>query len=330
MAEYISMKQVPGGIVTATDDRILYDYLVNSGIVYGCEISYLGNNMIHINAGYGIIKGGLFEIEDHTEYVDYAESGAVNGQIYIHFDAAADDKIKIVKETSANPHQMIQNEDANFENGIYEIQLCTFRATTTALTLVQQTFVKSVMPIDVLDTLEAIEANTEANKAAGALALKAVNNKVPFRLGKTADGEYGYYKDGADSVTPFSNTIGTLLWKNASPNAGFNGQTVNTPNISQYKSIKIVYKGLTNSTGEFAKLTVIIPNNLIYPQSQGSMSYMTNVDSGDYIWFRNFSIVSGDKVKFQNAVKYRDPNTAANQYCIPLGVYGLNMEIKNA
>lgn len=178
MAEHISMKQVPGGIVTATDDRILYDYLVNSGIVYGCEISYLGNNMIHINAGYGIIKGGLFEIEDHTEYVDYAESGAVNGQIYIHFDAAADDKIKIVKETSANPHQMIQNEDANFENGIYEIQLCTFRATTTALTLVRQTFVKSVMPIDVLDTLEAIEANTEANKAAGALALKALKNKV--------------------------------------------------------------------------------------------------------------------------------------------------------
>jgi len=178
MADYISMKQVPGGTVAAVDDRILYDYAINSGIIYGCEISYLGNNMIHINAGYGIIKGGLFEMEDHTEYVPYAEVTSTTGQIYLRFDAAAEDKLIIVKETSATLHPMTQDEDANYDNGVYEIQLCTYVATTTALANVQQTFVKSTIPIDVLNSLEEIMANTDTDKAAGALAVKELNNNL--------------------------------------------------------------------------------------------------------------------------------------------------------
>lgn len=188
MADYISMKQVPGGTVTAVDDRILYDYAINSGIIYGCEISYTGNNMIHINSGYGIIKGGLFEIEDHTEYVDYSESSTgTSGQIYIKFDAAAEDKIKIIKETTNSLHPMTQDENANYDNGVYEIQLCTFRATTTGLTNVQQTFVQATMPVDVLDSIEAIMANTASGKAAGALAIKELKNSFSSFKGEMVE-----------------------------------------------------------------------------------------------------------------------------------------------
>ncbi|MBR3321951.1 MAG: hypothetical protein IKG04_08635, partial [Exiguobacterium sp.] len=126
MADYITMKQVPGGVVTAKDDRIVYDAnMADSGIIYGCEITYAGNNMIHIGAGYGIIKGGMFEMEDHTEYVDLAENEPTTGQIYLHLDLSADDKLTIVKETTNSLHPMVQNANANFTNGIYELQLCT-------------------------------------------------------------------------------------------------------------------------------------------------------------------------------------------------------------
>ncbi len=222
MADYISMKQVPGGTVTATDDRILYDYALSSGIIYGCGISYLGNNMIHINAGYGIIKGGLFEMQDHTEYVDYSSSGTVNGQIYLHFDASADDKLTIVKQTAASLKPMVQNANANYDGGIYEIQLCTFKATTTNLNTVQQTFKYSTVPIDVLDTLEAVIANTTNGKAAGAKAVKElntiVNNALSTKVTGFKSGNYAAVtglaydstnkklglKVGADTIIPFS------------------------------------------------------------------------------------------------------------------------------
>lgn len=144
MAQYITMKQVPGGTVTAVDDRIVYDMNLTSGRIYGCEVSYQGNNMIHINAGYGVIKGGLFEMEDHTEYVEYAEDEPTTGQIYLKFDAAATDKLIIVCETANELHPMEQNEDANFEDGVYEIQVCTFTATTTALEDVTETWVDAM------------------------------------------------------------------------------------------------------------------------------------------------------------------------------------------
>jgi len=206
MADYISMKQVPGGTVTATDDRILYDYALSSGIIYGCEISYLGNNMIHINGGYGIIKGGLFEMEDHTEYVNFAESVNTPGQIYLHLDLAADDKLTIVKETSAAQHVLVQNDNANFENGVYEIQLCTFTATTTALENVTQTFPMAAGAIDFLDTLPEIMANTNSGKVPDALAIKTLNtNLTNINLYVGDDGMLHWVdKDGADSALPFS------------------------------------------------------------------------------------------------------------------------------
>ena len=210
MAQNITMKQVPNGTVTAKDDRIVYDAnLADSGIIYGCDIAYIGNNMIHINAGYGIIKGGLFEIEDHTEYVEFAESGTLHGQIYLHLDLSADDKLTIVKETAASLHPMTQNANANFENGIYEMQLCTFEATATTLQNVTQTF--TVVSAGVLDSLSEIAANTTGGLKAGALAVKELNNNLgnlSTQLGtfqfRNNGGNAEYRKSGADTWHPFS------------------------------------------------------------------------------------------------------------------------------
>ena len=216
MADYITMKQVPGGTVTAKDDRIVYDAnMADSGIIYGCGITYAGNNMIHINAGFGIIKGGMFEMEDHTEYVDLAENEPTNGQIYLHLDLSADDKLTIVKETTNSLHPMVQNANANFTNGIYEMQLCTFTATTTALEDVTQTF--AVIQNQVLDTLAEIMANTTGGLKAGALALKEANgnliaNGQQFYFDEH-DGQYGWNESstrGADTFHPFKSIFHTF------------------------------------------------------------------------------------------------------------------------
>lgn len=44
---------------------------------------------------------------------------------------------------------------------------------------------------------------TSDNIAASIKVVNGIDNKVPFKFGVDADGNYGYYKAGADTVTPF-------------------------------------------------------------------------------------------------------------------------------
>ena len=59
------------------------------------------------------------------------------------------------------------------------------------------------MTVDLIATLDEVRQNEESGMAADALAVKELAQYVPFRLGVDANGNYGYYKDGADTVTPF-------------------------------------------------------------------------------------------------------------------------------
>lgn len=140
MSDYISIKQYDEMNVTAKDDRIMYDVSHTSGIVKGCEISYSGGNTIHIGAGYGIVKGALFEIYEHDETIQLTESGTKLGQIYVHFDLSSATPIDIIVEVATTLSTLEHDEDANFINGQYDIQLCTFTVGTTTLSNVTTTY----------------------------------------------------------------------------------------------------------------------------------------------------------------------------------------------
>lgn len=53
------------------------------------------------------------------------------------------------------------------------------------------------------ETLDEIRSTEAPGSLADAMAVKELAEQVPFRLGVDAAGNYGYYKDGADTVTPF-------------------------------------------------------------------------------------------------------------------------------
>ena len=140
MSDYISIKQYDEMNVTAKDDRIMYDVSHSCGIVKGCEITYSGGNTIHIGAGYGIVKGALFEIYEHDEIVQLTEAGTKLGQIYVHFDLSSETPIDIIVEVADSLSVLTQDEDANFTNGQYDIQMCTFTVGTTTLTNLVSTY----------------------------------------------------------------------------------------------------------------------------------------------------------------------------------------------
>ena len=63
--------------------------------------------------------------------------------------------------------------------------------------------------VDVLDTREEIEANTQSGKSAGALAVKEMVGAINSNFAYDANGIYGYRRkvDGADTVIPFKKSI---------------------------------------------------------------------------------------------------------------------------
>ena len=77
----------------------------------------------------------------------------------------------------------------------------------------------------VLGTMEEIDANTDAGKVAGALAVKELLSDLSgLSFGQDAEGNWGYIPSGADAVIPFSSqVIGQAIWGNI--NAANKGYT---------------------------------------------------------------------------------------------------------
>lgn len=173
MGDFIVLKQNSGEVITAKDDRILYDLSHTSGVINGCMCVGEGV-LIRVMAGYGVIKGALFEIKEH--YVGVPQgvyTSAQKGQLILKVDYSKEDPVSIVCDVGTERRALVQDENCNFNGGIYEIRLCQFEVSTRG---------------------EAVNVFSTSQKA--------------LRFGITEDGQYGYYKAGADSVTPFKSGSG--------------------------------------------------------------------------------------------------------------------------
>ena len=153
MADNISLKTWAGELNTPLHDAVVRDTLTQmNGIYKGCEVSYVSGNSLHVAAGYGMIKGRLFEIYDTDIAVSMPASGAYIGRLYVHMDLSnTDEPITIMAYTGSTLPDLEEDENVNFDNGRYDLELCTFTATTNAITNLTTTF-KSVKGV-ILKTL---------------------------------------------------------------------------------------------------------------------------------------------------------------------------------
>lgn len=164
MADNIVLKTWLGQMITATHDAIIQDTLMQmSGLLNGCTITYSSGNVIHMAAGYGMIKGRLFEVYDTDLQVSLPASGTLPGRIYLHMDLSAlDEPIEIRTYVGSSLPELEQDEDCNFDNGIYEIELATFTAGTVAITdiVVTAPNIEGVLD-DLVDDVEALQTGKE-------------------------------------------------------------------------------------------------------------------------------------------------------------------------
>lgn len=127
--------------VTPTNDAIIYEKAVDqNGIFYGCNVTVTSNN-VNITGGYGIVCGREFVINSESIAVTLAPSGTLDGRLYVRLDLAdADAPIQLLTATGNTLPPLVQDDDVNYTNGTYEMELATFTVGVSALSDVVETF----------------------------------------------------------------------------------------------------------------------------------------------------------------------------------------------
>ena len=133
-------------LVTPLNDALIYEKAVpNNGIFYGYDFAISGNTVISMEGGTGLLYGREFESGGDDIEIQLSSSGVLKGRLYLHMDLAnISEPIQILSQVETTLPALIDNPNVNRENGVTELELCTFDVGTTEIT----NLVKTVPTID--------------------------------------------------------------------------------------------------------------------------------------------------------------------------------------
>lgn len=124
---------------TAQHDAMTYDAAIGqSGILYGCEITATGNTLT-VGGGFGIIKGRVFQIEEESITVQLEPSGTASKMLVLTLDLSNFSE-PLALSVQDSSYELTQDNDANFDTGIYQIRMATFTVTSVEITNVYMTY----------------------------------------------------------------------------------------------------------------------------------------------------------------------------------------------
>ena len=132
----IKMNTYAGGQMTAGNDAILHDRsIAQTGILHGCGITFMGANQVHIEKGYMLIKGRYCTVtEDTIQVAMSATEDEIPGRLYVRADLTdSQEPVKILSVASNPLPELTQNENFNYENGVWEMELATYTAGMTSI-----------------------------------------------------------------------------------------------------------------------------------------------------------------------------------------------------
>lgn len=141
MATNIELVTYAGKTVTPLDDALIYENAVTNGIIDGCECTLSGGNTIHMEGGHGIICGRKFTVYESDTNIPLSSGGTLNGRMKVHLDLSdTGEPIQFIVESASSLPALVQQDDVNVNNGIYEFVMCTFSVSETAVTNFTQVF----------------------------------------------------------------------------------------------------------------------------------------------------------------------------------------------
>lgn len=131
----ISLVTFAGSTVTSQDDALIYESaLLGSGLIYGGTVTIKNANTLHVAAAHGAICGRKFTIDETDIAVSLTASGSLDGRLYIHMDLSdTDEPISLLVETAETLTPVVQDQNVNIINGVYEINMAIFTVDTSTL-----------------------------------------------------------------------------------------------------------------------------------------------------------------------------------------------------
>lgn len=265
----IKMNTYAGGQITAGNDAILHDRAIaNTGILHGCNITFMGANQIHIEKGYLLIKGRYCTVTEDTIQVAMSNSETeLPGRLYVRADLAdAQEPVKILSVAAEQLPELTQDENFNYDNGVWEMELATYTAGMTAIK-------------DLTVTCEEVPEGASKKETAALLGkMDELTENITFPDGSgfypdVQDGVRGYNTDpgrGADTFVPFKKS--PILIGSRSGNG-----TINCTSINGYEKLSAndflisITKYNTSVTGggnmPSGKSFSVIPNKSYNPST---------------------------------------------------------------
>lgn len=285
-----------GETVTPVDDALVYQTAISdSGIIYGATVTLSGTNTLHVAAGYGIASGRFFEIFDADIIVPLSSSGTLNGQLYVHMDLSSSlSPIDILYETASTLTPMQQDSNVNITNGIYEIQLATFKISTT--TISGLTYTAPIVSGTGAGLIGEAENSNRASKAYAVGDLMIWGNKLwkvrtaiarnatittskliatnviteigtintnlgGFSFGYTTDNKPGFLAPGADAVVPFSGVTVFDTLTNVKLNINQTVTLADNVNLGDYRFLALYI--VTQNQHPYCVCTISIANAML-------------------------------------------------------------------
>ena len=135
MADEVKLITFAGETVSPLYDGLMQElYTGGGGIITGAVVTIKDASTLHITGGYGALCGREFEIFASDIPVTLSSSGTLKGRLYLHMDLAQSGApIELLVEVAASLTPVVQDNDVNTTNGVYEVNLATFDVGTSAI-----------------------------------------------------------------------------------------------------------------------------------------------------------------------------------------------------
>lgn len=134
----VTLHTIDGGTVNAINDALLYDFIIGqNGIATGATVTSEGALLLHIDSGWGVIKGRIFSIEAETVSATPSTSGTVKGRLILQIDITnTTNPITFVTQAAATL-PALQQEDINGNGTIYQLPIATYDVNEVAVSNLQ-------------------------------------------------------------------------------------------------------------------------------------------------------------------------------------------------
>ena len=173
----VTLHTFDGGTVNAINDALLYDFIIGkNGIVTGATVTSASALLLHIDSGWGIIKGRIFSIEDETISVTPSTSGTIQGRLILQIDITnTTNPITFVTQAAATL-PALQQEDINGNGTIFQLPIATYDVNEVTVSNLQM-----VAPVveAVKQQIDSVRSTANAAQSTANAAQSTANNAMP-------------------------------------------------------------------------------------------------------------------------------------------------------